>query len=201
MTLNDTLDPFQGKITPIYVALILLCSMLISSCGSSEKTTKKTPKAPAKKTVKKTSSKETFIVLLNKDRSKLSDPFATQGNNIPKVFTKETDTRNIGNPNQGFRVQIISTRNVANADSTAKRFRFWADSMITPHAPKVYVLFRQPYYKVQVGNFQFQKRALKLEKLLKSRYPGAWVVHDKINPNSVPSDTVSFKIGDGNKQE
>jgi hypothetical protein len=173
-----------------------MCSILISSCGSSKKTAKKTPKTPSKTTSKKTSSKKILIALLNRDRSKLNDVFATQGNKIPKAFTKKPDTRNIGNPNKGFRVQIISTRNVANADSIAKGFRFWADSMITPHAPKVYVLFKQPYYKVRVGNFQFQQRALKLEKILKPRYPGAWVVHDNIKPNYVPPDTVSFKIED-----
>jgi hypothetical protein len=193
MLLYKTL-PFKKKTTLIYAALILLCSMLISSCGSSKKTTKETSKAPSKKTAKKTSAKKTFIALLNKDRSTLSDAFAAPGNEIPEAFTKESNAPDIGNPNKGYRVQILSTRYVAKADSVVKHFRFWADDVITPYAPKAYILFRQPYYKVQVGNFQFQQRALKLEKILKPRYPGAWVVHDNIKPDSVPPDTVSFKI-------
>jgi hypothetical protein len=198
MLLYKTL-PFKKKTTLIYAALILLCSMLISSCGSSKKTVKEPSKAPTKKTAKKASSKKAFIALLNKDRSTLSDAFSAQGNEIPKAFTQKSDAPDIGNPGKGFRVQILSTRNMAKADSVVKAFRFWADDVITPYAPKAYVLFRQPYYKVQVGNFQFHQRALKLEKILKPRYPGAWVVHDKVNPDSVPPDSVSFKIGEDNQ--
>lgn len=134
--------------------------------------------------------------LLNSSRSSLRDVYSTQRHDMPEQFLKKdsVDESINSNPFDGYRIQIISTRSMQTADSVAGSFRIWADTTITGYNARVYVSFRQPYYKVHVGDFQRRNRANSFSQLLKKRYPGAWVVHDRIDPDSVPADTARFSL-------
>jgi hypothetical protein len=175
-------------------ALLLLFSILVSSCG----TTKKIAKGPAPENApNKPPAKNNAKALsqfLSANRSQLSDVYHTKKNTIPPIFQMESTNRNIDGTERGYRIQILSSMNASKADTVAKHFRFWADSVMVKYVPEAYVLFNRPYYKVRVGNFQFYKRAQQLNRLLKNRYPGAWVVHSTIKPNLVPADSVQFKL-------
>jgi len=46
-------------------------------------------------------------------------------------------------------------------------------------------VFRQPYYRVRVGNFKIRENAIEFSRILKNRYPDAWVVHDRIDPENI----------------
>jgi septal ring-binding cell division protein DamX len=139
-------------------------------------------KAKKKKNRNKNKKKKTFAKVLNANRSLLSDAYAAPKNKIPAFLKESSGTRYVPNPRRGYRIQILSTRNADKADRVAKHFRLWADSVMVIYIPETYVRFKQPFYKVQVGDFQFYNRAQKLTHLLKRRYPGAWVVHDEIIP-------------------
>ncbi len=143
--------------------------------------------------------------ILVENRSKLSDVHTSQKQDMPKAFMKkDSSSEAINNdPYDGYRVQIISTRDIQLADSVANQYRAWADSTIKGYSAKAYTFFRQPFYKVQIGDFQQREQANTYSKLIKRKYPDAWVVHDRINPSNVPADTVSFsfKEPENNKAE
>jgi len=134
--------------------------------------------------------------LLVQHRSRLSDLHNTQTHDMPKAFMKKDSSQESINsdPYDGYRVQIISTRDKQQADSVAFKYRAWSDSTIAGYAAEAYVFFRQPFYKVHIGDFQQRTMANRYSKLIKDRYPDAWVVHDRIEPSSVPTDTATFSI-------
>lgn len=132
---------------------------------------------------------------LNNNRSQLSDIYASQQHDMPEHFLKEsTDKPLNNNPSDGFRIQIHSTRKVEVADSVAGAFRVWSDTTLTGYDAKAYESFRQPYYKVQVGDFQQRDQATEFLQLIKDQYPDAWIVHDRIEPSNAPADTTSFSL-------
>jgi hypothetical protein len=173
----------------------LLLAIFISSCSTSKKATK--GREPGKMTNIKPVNKnkaKALAHLLSSNRSQLSDVFNSQKDSIPSIFQKPSTNRNSDAGDRGYRVQILSIRDASQADTVAKHFHSWADSVMAQYVPKAYVLFKPPYYKVRVGDFENYNRAQKLNRILKSKYPGAWVVHSEIKPDSVPADTVKFKL-------
>lgn len=133
--------------------------------------------------------------LLNDNRSGLSDVYLSQHHDMPKQFTKKASEASLNrNPYNGFRVQILSSRNVEAADSLADAFRVWADTTINGYRPRAYVSFNQPHFKVRIGDFQLRDKANTFSKLIKEYYPKSWVVHDRINPSDVPADTAEISI-------
>lgn len=129
-------------------------------------------------------------------RNTLSDGYATQRHDMPEFFLKEYKENRAEDrdPFDGFRIQIISTREVALADSAAKDFRLWADTTLAGFSPEAYVFFQQPYYKVHVGDFNNRKKADTFSRLVKQKFPDAWVVHDRINPYLVPADSIQIEM-------
>ena len=135
--------------------------------------------------------------LMFENRSFLSDRFSVIEHDIPESFLVELvqQERQI-DESAGYRIQIQSTRDMALADSTRDEFRYWASQRIDGHEINAYIYFRQPYYRVRVGDFRDRSRAIDFSRLLKARYPEAWVVHDRIEPERVPSDTTEITIID-----
>lgn len=133
---------------------------------------------------------------LAQNRSKLSDLHTSQQHDMPEAFLKKdtSDASLNSDPFDGYRVQILSTRDVELADSVANEFRMWSDTTITGYTAQSYVSFNQPFYKVHIGDFQERDRANSFSRLVKPKYPEAWVVHDRIEPSNVPADTASFSF-------
>ena len=136
--------------------------------------------------------------LLYEHRTHLSDRFSSIETEIPDSFLRETVIEEPEiDETAGFRVQIISTRDVALADSVRDEFRVWAAERIEGYQPEAYIFFRQPYYRVRVGDFNNRRRAINFSNMLKNRYPDAWIVHDRINPELTPADTARVQIRTG----
>jgi hypothetical protein len=171
--------------------ILMVGVIILSSCGTTSSTTDdsgtRSDETAAEEVSENNLSSE-FIAILNVNRSNLNDVYATGKNDIPQLFLQKSKSRDIGNPLQGYRIQILSTRSVKAADSLANNFRTWAETTFQDYIPKAYVQFQQPYYKVHVGNFHFQEQAMRLNKMLKSRYPDAWIVPNKIEPALVPKE-------------
>jgi len=135
-----------------------------------------------------------FDRLLFENRSQLSDRFASVEHDMPDLFLKDVvQDDKVVDQYAGFRVQLLSTRSVAEADSTKDNFRVWADQHIQGYSPEAYVTFRQPYYKVRVGDFRDQQKANNFSRMVKDEYPAAWVVHDRIEPDFLPADTTNIQ--------
>lgn len=133
--------------------------------------------------------------LLYQNRSFLSDRFANLEHDMPVTYLKEInhDIREV-DESEGFRIQILSTRNVAHADSVRDDFRLWSSKQIDGQIVNAYIFFRQPYYRVRVGDFRNRANAIEFSQLIKPRYPEAWVVHDRIVPENVMPDSILKKL-------
>lgn len=133
--------------------------------------------------------------ILYENRSRLSDLFASRSHDMPEFFLREVQEEET-DIYTGFRIQVLSTRDMDLADTTQTAFNAWADTTFQEFIPRAYVFFRQPFYRVRVGDFHNRDRAIEFSRKIKSRYPDAWVVHDQINPFRVPPDTVQVGNND-----
>ena len=88
----------------------------------------------------------------------------------------------------GFRVQVYSTLDQEEAASAEQAVRlFWRETIesadpedhLPPEMP-VYGLFRQPYYRIRVGDFVDRDEADRIALVLGARFEGALVVPDKV---------------------
>lgn len=167
-----------------------------TACTSTEKVSRPDDE-PQQETTDITTERinDELLAQLARNRSKLSDLHLTQQHDIPEAFLKKDTTDNsYYNPFDGFRIQILSSRDLALADSVSTEFRMWADTTFANYIPETYVFFKQPYFKVHVGDFQDRQRANALSRIIKKKYPDAWVVHDRIDPESTPADTTKFEV-------
>lgn len=136
-----------------------------------------------------------FERMLLATRSQLSDQFSDLEHDMPEIFLREAVRRKVEvDEYAGYRVQIISTRDVVQADTTKHNFVAWADSTFEGIQTDAYVLFRQPYYRVHAGDFRDRDMANEFSRLIKQKYPNAWVVHDRIEPAKVPADTAQIRL-------
>ncbi len=127
--------------------------------------------------------------------SSLSDSYASRSNELPDVFTKIKQKKEVEiDLTKGFRIQIYSGQNVFDADTIASQFRAWSDTTITGYQADTYTFFKTPYYRVHVGDFHNQEKALKFSRLVKRAFRDAWVVYDTVDPFRVPEDTVTISI-------
>ena len=179
------------------VFLIIIITLVSLGCSTSQKATgDRDMTADSDTAAVDTENMSELQRLLAENRSSLSDLHTSQKHDMPAAFMKKdsSDETINSNPYDGYRVQIISTRDIQLADSVANQYRAWADTTINGYMARAYTFFRQPFYKVHIGDFQERDQANSFSKLLRRRYPDAWVVHDRINPSSVPADTATFSF-------
>lgn len=192
------MNPFRFSLYFLVTAMMAL--LLISACSSTEQT-RRGDERPERETTPDLAetARENLSDLLTRTRNRLSDIHFTQQHDVPEAFLKVDTTENTyNNPFEGYRIQILSSREVNVADSVSTQFRLWADTTLAGYTPKAYVFFKQPYYKVHVGDFQNRDKANNLSRIIKNKYPEAWVVHDRIDPSNVPADTVKIKLQENN---
>lgn len=180
-----------------YILLTAIMAVgLFTACSSTEQT-RRGDERPERETTPEITetTRDNLVDLLTRTRNRLSDVHFTQQHDVPDAFLKVDTTDNTyNNPFEGYRIQILSSREVNVADSVSTQFRLWADTTLAGYTPRAYVFFKQPYYKVHVGDFQNRDKANNLTRIIKKQYPEAWVVHDRIDPSSVPADTVRIRI-------
>lgn len=77
----------------------------------------------------------------------------------------------------GYRIQLIMRAgNTALDEANQIRDEF------EENYPEIntYVTFREPYYRLRVGDFRTRLEAMEFMEKLKRSYPQAWVIKDKI---------------------
>ncbi len=93
---------------------------------------------------------------------------------------------------QGYRIQIYSAQDKFQADDRmARATRWWRtqhslgnlDDAYQDDAsePPVYLFYRQPYYRVRVGNFATRSDALHFLRMIERDFPDAFIVPDTVN--------------------
>lgn len=178
----------------IFLAVAILGTAV--ACSTTEQTTKRDEEPETETTEEYTETQRNELAsLLTRTRNKLADTYLTQQHDVPEAFLKvDTTDNSYYNPFDGYRIQIHTSRDLSMADSVSTQFRLWADTTFTNYTPQAYVFFKQPYYKVHVGDFQDREKANILSRIIKKKYPEAWVVHDRIDPGNVPADTTKIKL-------
>ena len=111
--------------------------------------------------------------------------FYSNENNIPEVFEIDESSMSEAQRNAGFRVQIISTQDVRLVEEIRREFTEWMYQDVPEYEPETYILFRQPFFRLHVGNFRSRTDAIEFSALVKRKYPDAWVVHDQIDPENI----------------
>ena len=77
----------------------------------------------------------------------------------------------------GYRIQIYKeTGNNALDSARSVKNRFETEYQ----GVKAYISFRQPYYRVRIGDFRTRLEAVKFLGIIRKKYPYAWEIKDKI---------------------
>ncbi|MEX0773507.1 MAG: SPOR domain-containing protein [Balneolales bacterium] len=117
--------------------------------------------------------------------SRLSDNYAMLYNPIPEAFQNVNAVEERRSGNRGFRVQIISTRDLSEAESVEAEFLTWMREEDISPRHESYIRFRQPYYRLHLGNFLSRAEAIEFSRVVREDYPNAWVVPDEIDPEAI----------------
>lgn len=190
--------PGTQRILSIIVTVLILI-LISSSCATLERAAEEmrgTPDDPSEEVTEEEILEFTPTeLLLYENRTHMADRFFSIQLEIPETFLRQSAMEQAEvDPTAGYRVQLVATRDVAYADSVRDEFRVWALERVAGYSPEAYIFFRQPYYRVRVGDFNNRRKAIDFSNMLKGRYPEAWVVHDRIDPELVPADTVNIRI-------
>ncbi|HBQ60989.1 MAG TPA: hypothetical protein DD671_15580, partial [Balneolaceae bacterium] len=121
---------------------ISVIAIALASCSSTEQTVQDVMDNAQENYSEKEAITESGVNL-DDLRTQLSDSYAYRENQIPQQFNQikeeEKPERNLY---EGYRIQIFSSENVANADTVAGNFRAWADTTLVGYQPETYVFFK-----------------------------------------------------------
>jgi len=179
-----------------YYKIFIVVTLLISlfGCASSKKETRVTDSFPAEEKYD-----ESFDPLLLNDEDitfkkpvnviEISDTIL-----IPSQDSTEQEIIEENKLIDGFRIQIISTKDLENA----ARAKSIAIEQFEDLEIKFYLEFDSPYYKVRLGDFKSRGEAESIREIIRSRgYPKAWIVKTKVwsNPEfPVPGDVNTINL-------
>lgn len=88
----------------------------------------------------------------------------------------------------GFRVQVLATLDPLEAEQMEARVRNWWErraSTLPPNSPlpqdlSIHRTFRQPYYRIRLGNFITRASADQLLEVVSAAFEDAFVVPDRV---------------------
>lgn len=90
---------------------------------------------------------------------------------------------------QGYRVQVLSSKDQGAAESAAgEAQQWWRDNQgaapdglfVTDEGLPVYTVYRQPFYRVRVGNFTSRAEAERALEFLQQRYGDAFIARSEV---------------------
>ena len=110
---------------------------------------------------------------------------------VPEALMDGVVRRPASGTRSGFRIQVYSSQNRQEADQKVEEVMAWWRQLRDerdlseaypghPQEPPVYLVFRQPYYRVRVGNFLSREEARRFMDLVERRFPEAFVLPDQV---------------------
>ena len=89
---------------------------------------------------------------------------------------------------RGYRVQVLSTKDQSAAERAAAEAEQWwskqassaPSDLFSGDGMPVHTVYRQPYYRVRVGNFTSRSEAERALQFLSPRYGDAFIVRDDV---------------------
>lgn len=107
---------------------------------------------------------------------------------VPAVLMTSSADKGTLEEIDGFRIQVFASEVRNDAVKAEDELRLWIQSLSeqrkqvlglkTP--PTIYSSYKQPYYRVRMGDFESRSQAQPIVTALKSRFSGALVVPDVI---------------------
>jgi hypothetical protein len=171
--------------------LILFASLIFASCASVKEVTE-VVESPEPEAEELPSGFSTLLSFddLSSFRNTLDQPFLTAQNQVSTVFELTEDDLRSVDIRSGFRIQLLSTQDMQEAERISMAYYDWAIDRRLPfkRVPEAYVLFRQPNYRVRIGDFRTREQAISYLNILRPHFPGAWIVMDTIDPELIPED-------------
>ncbi|NCP85298.1 MAG: SPOR domain-containing protein [Bacteroidetes bacterium] len=124
----------------------------------------------------------------DKYRTKLGDNKSGSLNTLPNAFVvEETNTILSESDNSGYRIQLISTSDRNRAQKIIGDFNDWIfSSEDIAYKAEAYLIYRQPNYRVHIGDFKTRIQANEFVKFIKRRFNDAWIIQDQIIEDRVP---------------
>ena len=173
----------RAYIKNIIIFFVVLPPFLLYSCGASS--TVRYDRDKEKKELKNESYKEDFNILPYMSKIDIKEKpsgIMNEGKSINAWYGySEKDTNSyqekeiVGTTN-GFRVQVLATDNLEEADSLK------SDLSLKVTQKKIYVIFDPPFYKVEVGDFINMSDAKDLNfKLNQMGYTESRVIASTVN--------------------
>lgn len=169
----------------VVIALLLVFNACSASTGSryEKKVDVKSVNTETKSESTKTSTlNENFDITPYKTEIIIPEKNTNTISSNPNVWFNygsaedETKTKTLVGTSDGFRVLILTTDNIEEANQIK------ADVYFSKNSSDVYIDFEPPFYKVKAGDFDTQKSADDLRfKLNQLGYKEAKVIKDKIN--------------------
>ncbi len=154
---------------------LVLITILISSCGTTQKAVQTTDTAnqPAK-------YDESFDPLSLNDDDIIISPDAEPVKTDTPVKSEMEDEIEANGPAKevdGYRVQLIATRNIENASLIKQR----AEEQFQPLNHEVYLIFEAPFYKIRVADVLKRTQAEAIRDIAKELgYDQAFPVRSKV---------------------
>jgi hypothetical protein len=166
-----------------FVLIIYSCSASTGSRYSKdEKVDKDNTLQKNDENIKKNEPVEDFDITPYKTKIIIPEKKISTVNKNPNVWFDygspviETKTLSLVGTDEGFRVLVLTSDNIEEANQVK------ADVYFSQSSYEVYIDFEPPFYKVKAGDFDNQKNADDLRfKLNQLGYKEAKVIKDKIN--------------------
>lgn len=108
----------------------------------------------------------------------LGDVKIIQDSRVDSLVQKHIKINGMQEGIQGFRIQIFFDAGNNSKDNANEVIEVFLNQY--PDV-SVYLSFKQPYYRVRVGDFRTRMEGEKFLLRIKRKYPNAWVINDEIN--------------------
>lgn len=106
---------------------------------------------------------------------------------VPESLMEGRAGASVSRTVQGFRIQVLNTLSKREADQEVEEILVWwreqdreGGLFSRRGTPPVYTIYRQPYYRVRIGDFVSREEAQRALDAIKSKFPGALIVPDTV---------------------
>ncbi|HET6569543.1 MAG TPA: SPOR domain-containing protein [Rhodothermales bacterium] len=172
-------------------ALILACSLLLAACASSRTTSPTRTETPEKEAEEERAQVINHAAYEDFDPAPYEEAAADSAihHDVPEALMQGRADAGLAQTVRGYRIQLTQTQDKDAADAAVNEAMvWWREQAGLPGAPAffkqqdapVYILYRQPYYRVRVGNFASRDEAQEAAAYILLRFPGAAVVPDTV---------------------
>jgi len=176
-----------ARIAPVFC----ICLLLLGGCVSIERVSDEEDETDeAAEAARVLAEVETFDV----DQYPLERPERVVDitHRVPERLMEVRAGAGVERTVEGYRVQIFSTDDRRAADEVYTEAEAWwashreSDALrevfedAVPEEPPVHLIYRQPLYRVRVGNFTSQERARQLMQVLRDEFSDAFIARSPV---------------------